>query len=97
MLVVELGIPELTTEQIESLCQTAEDAARKHILSRVSNKQVDRLDISVEAEGTKPVSVTVEINLALSLQAKNVDVQGLVKEATVVGQKAAENFLRKIK
>ena len=40
---VELGFPELTTEQIELLCQTAENAARKHILSKLSNKDVDRL------------------------------------------------------
>jgi len=93
----ELGFPELTTEQIELLCQTAEDAARKHVLSKVSSKEVDRLDISVEAEGTKPVSVTVEINLALSPQTKNVDAQALVKDAASEGQKAAENFLRKIK
>ena len=93
----ELGFPELTTEQIELLCQTAEDAARKHVLSKVSSKEIDRLDISVEAEGTKPVSVTVEINLVLSPQTKNVDAQALVKEAASQGQKAAENFLRKIK
>jgi hypothetical protein len=94
---VELGFPELTTEQIELLCQTAENAARKHILSKLSNKDVDRLDISVEAEGTKPVSVTVEINLALSPQTKNIDAKTLVKEAASEGQMAAENFLRKIK
>jgi hypothetical protein len=94
---VELGFPELTTEQIELLCQTAENAARKHILSKLSNKDVDRLDISVEAEGTKPVSVTVEINLVLSPQTKNIDAQAVVKEAAVAGQMAAENFLRKIK
>ena len=93
----ELGFPELTTEQIELLCQTAEDAARKHVLSIVSSKEVDRLDISVEAEGTKPVSVTVEINLALSPQAKNLNAQAIVKEAASEGQKAAENFLSKIK
>ncbi len=93
----ELGFPELTTEQIELLCQTAEDAARKHVLSKVSSKEVDGLDISVEAEGTKPVSVTVEINLTLSPQTKNVDAQALVKEAASEGQKAVENFLRKIK
>ena len=94
---VELGIPELSTEQIELLCQTAENAARKHVLSKVSSKDIDRLDISVEAEGTKPVNVTVEIDLALSPQTKNVDAQALVKEAVGVGQMAAENFLRKIK
>ncbi len=93
----ELGFPELTTEQIELLCQTAEDAARRHVLSKVSSKDIDRLDISVEAEGTKPVNVTVEIDVALSPQTKNVDAQIIVKEATGAGQKAAENFLRNIK
>ncbi|MCL5949861.1 MAG: DUF3194 domain-containing protein [Candidatus Bathyarchaeota archaeon] len=97
MLVVELGIPELTTEQIELLCQTAEDAARKYVLSKLSSKEIDRLDISVEAEGTKPVNVTVEINLVLSPQTKNVDADAIVKEAANQGQNAAENFLRKIK
>jgi hypothetical protein len=93
----ELGFPELTTEQIELLCQTAEDAARKHVLTKVSSKDVDRLDISVEAEGTKPVSVTVEIDLALSPKIKDVDAQALVKEAADAGQMAAENFLRNLK
>ena len=64
---VELGFPELTTEQIETLCQTAENAARKAVLSKVSSKMVDRLDISVEAEGSKPVNVTVEVELILNL------------------------------
>ncbi len=97
MFVVELGFPELTTEQIELLCQTAEDAARKHILSKVPQKEIDRLDISVEAEGTKPVNVTVEINLILAPQTKDVDAEALVKEAVAEAHKATENFLRKIK
>ena len=94
---VELGIPELTTEQIEALCSTAEDAARKYILSKVSKKYIDRLDISVEAEGSKPVNVTVEINLTLTSQTRDVDADALVKEAVNQAHKATENFLRKIK
>ncbi len=93
----ELGFPELTTEQIELLCQTAEDAARKYVLSKVSSKDVDQLDISVEADGTKPVNVTVEINLLLASQTKNVDADALVKEAVKEAHKAAENFLRQLK
>jgi hypothetical protein len=96
-LVVELGFPELTTEQIENLCSTAENAARKYILSKVSNKDIDRLDISVEADGSKPVNVTVEIDLILGSQTKNVDADTLVKEAVNEAHKATENFLRKIK
>ncbi len=94
---VELGIPELTTEQTELLCQTAENEAKKHILSKVSNKQIQRLDICVEAEGTKPLNVTVEITLTLTPEVKGVDADKLAKEAAAAGQQAAENFLRKIK
>jgi len=93
----ELDFPELTTEQIELLCQTAEAAARKYVLSQVSSKDVDRLDISVEAEGAKPVKVTAEINLVLSPQTKDVDVEALVNEATNQAHKATENFLRNLK
>ena len=94
---VELGFPELTTEQIESLCSTAENAARKYILSKISNKDIDSLDISIEADGSKPVNVTVEIDLILASQTKNVDAEALVREAVNEAHKATENFLRKIK
>lgn len=94
---VELGLPELTTEQIEALCSTAENAARKYILSKVTSKMVEKIDICVEAEGTKPVDLTVEINLLLTANAKDVDADKLVKEAVAEAHKASENFLRKIK
>ena len=94
---VELGIPDLTTEQIETLCSTAENAARKYVLSKVSSKMVDRLDICVEAAGSKPVEVTVEINLDLVPNVKGIDAQTLVNEAINEAHKATENYLRKIK
>ncbi len=94
---VELGIPELTTEQIELLCQTAEDAAKKNVLSKVSNKKIDQLDIAVEVEGTKPVNVTVEINLLLTKEAEGIDAEAVVKDAVETAQKASENFLRQLK
>jgi hypothetical protein len=93
---VELGIPELTSEQIEELCTIAENAARKLISSRVSQKLVERLDISVEAEGAKPLNLAVEINLALSPQAKDFDEKKLVEEAVKEAFKASENYLRKL-
>lgn len=92
----ELGIPDLTTEQIEMLCATAENAARKHILSKVSSKMVEKLNISVEAEGTKPVNVTVEIDLELSPKMKDFDADKLVNEAVEEAHKTSENYLRKL-
>ena len=94
--VEELGIPDLTTEQIEMLCTTAENAVRKHILSKVSSKMVEKLNISVEADGTKPVNVTVEIDLELSPKMKNFDADKLVNEAVKEAHKTSENYLRKL-
>jgi hypothetical protein len=94
--VEELGIPELTTEQIETLCSTAENAARKYVLSKVSSKMVEKLNISVEADGTKPVNLTVEIDLVLSPQMNDFDTETLVKEAVKEALSASEDYLRKL-
>ena len=95
--VEELGIPDLTTEQIETLCSTAEDAARKHILSKMSLKMVEKLNISVEVEGTKPVNVTVEVDLALSPKMKDFDANALANDAVKTALEASEIYLRKLK
>lgn len=79
------------------LCATAENAARKHVLAKVSSRMIDKLDITVEAEGTKPVNVSVEIDLVLTTQAKGVDVQALVNEATDEAHRAVESYLRRLK
>ena len=96
-LVEELSIPELTTEQIEELCSAAEKAARQHILSRVSSKMIEKLDISVEAEGAKPINLRIEINLALSRQISASDPEILSAEAAKEALKASDNYLRKLK
>lgn len=94
---VELGIPELTTEQTELLCQTTEAAAKKAVPSKVPSKLVNRLDICVEVEGTKPIDVSVEVDLVVAQDAKSIDVEAVVQEAVDAGHKAVENFLRKVK
>ena len=94
---VDLGIPELTTKQVEILCSTAENAARKYVLSKIPSKMIDRLNISIEATGSKPLTVMVEVDLALSKQAKGIDEKTLVKDAVNEAHKASENYLRKIK
>ena len=93
----ELGIPDLTTEQTETLCSTSEQAARTYILSKVSLKMVDNLNISVEAEGTKPVNLTVEIDLSLSPKMIAFDVEALVNKAIQKALEASEIYLRTLK
>ena len=93
----KLGLPDLTTNQIETLCSTTEDAARKHILSKMPLKMMDKLNVSVEVEGAKPLNVTVEIDLALSPKMKDFDAEALVNDAVKTALEASEMYLRKLK
>jgi hypothetical protein len=95
--VEKLGLPDLTTNQIETLCSTTEDAARKHILSKMPLKMMDKLNVSVEVEGAKPLNVTVEIDLALSPKMKDFDAEALVNDAVKTALEASEMYLRKLK
>ena len=58
---------------------------------------VDKLDIFAEAVGSKPVNVTIEIDLVLSSQVKNISAPGLVKNAVGEAYEAIENYLGKLK
>jgi hypothetical protein len=92
-----LGLPELTTEQVETLCETAENAARKHIQAKISSKLIDHIDITVEAQGVKPLDLSVEVDLVLNKTGvASVDVDAMVKEAIVQAHLASENFLRQL-
>ncbi len=92
----ELGIPELTSEQIEEICTIAEEKARKHVISKVSAKQIERLNISAEIEGIKPAKLTIDVDIDLSTSVKNFDAQKLADEAVKEAFKAAEKYLREL-
>jgi len=95
--VVKIGIPELTNKQFEEVCEEAEKAARKQVRTQISSKFLEKLNISVEAEGTKPINITVEVDLVLSKQAENVNQKKLADEAVRKAFEAIENYLRKLK
>jgi hypothetical protein len=94
--VQQLGLPKLTSEQIEQLCCVAETAARKHVLSKVPSKKVEALNISAETEGEKPVRLTVEVDIRLSNRAENSDLQKLSDEAVKEAFASAERYLREL-
>lgn len=92
----EIGISELTSEQVETLCAIAEKAARDHVLSRVPSRKVSVLNITVDTEGLKPVTVDVEVEITLSPLMKNYDVEKLANEATKQAFRAVEAYLREL-
>ena len=93
----ETGIPELTLEQVEELCERAEQAARDYVLSQVSTGRIATLDVLVDAEGTKPVTVDVDVTVVLSPLMKDFDVEALTKEATKRAFAIIEEYLRELK
>ena len=77
-----------TSEEIEEICIAAQEAARLHLLSKVSLKRVSDLDVTVEAEGDKPLVLYVDV--AVELEEGNDDVEPFVDEATESAFSAAE-------
>lgn len=90
----DLGIPELANEQLEELCTLAEEAARKHVLSKVPSKRIETLDISVEVEGITPLNLTINVDMQLSPLMKDFDVQKLANEAIQEAFTLAEEYLK---
>lgn len=85
----EIGIPELTPKQLEKLCEIGEKTAREYVLSKVSSRKISELNITVDTEGAKPVTVKIDVEIGLSPLMKNYDAEKLAKEAT---QKAFESI-----
>jgi hypothetical protein len=92
----EIGIPELTPEQLEKLCEIGEKAAREHVLSKVSPRKVSALNISVDTEGTKPVTVNIDVEISLSPLMKDYNVEKLVKEATEKAFASIKEYLSEL-
>jgi hypothetical protein len=92
-LVEDKGILALTSEQTEELCTIAEEAARKYILSKVPRKSIEKLNVSAEAEGTRPMNLEIEVDVGLSPMLEEFDVQQLVNEAVREGFRSAERYL----
>jgi hypothetical protein len=90
----EIGFPELTEDQMQTLSEMAEEAARNHILSSVSRKRISVLNIVIEAVGSKPVTVAIDVDLLISQSVKNVDTEDVVHQAAGKALEAVERCLR---
>jgi hypothetical protein len=77
----ELGNSLFSNKQIIELCEGAENAARTYVLSKISKKRINTLDISVEADGRNPINVNVEVTLFLSSNLIDLDLNRLTNEA----------------
>ena len=86
----------MTNAQLEKLCEIAEKTARDYVYSKVSPRQITDLDVSIDAEGTKPVTVSVDVDLTLSPLMKDYDAEKLAREATSKAFQAIKEFLSEL-
>jgi hypothetical protein len=77
-----------TEEEVEQICDAAQEAARKHLLSKISVKQISDLDVTIEAVGDKPLLVSIDV--AIELENGDQNLEPLVDEATDMAFSAAD-------
>jgi len=83
-----------TDDEVEQICVAAEEAAKKRILSTVPLKRISDFDVTVEANGDKPLVLNVDI--AIDITIGDEDLEQLVKDATNAAFKAAEIKVREL-
>jgi len=77
------------------MCLAAEDAARRHLMSKIPLKRLSDLDVMIEAIGDKPLMLSVDV--AIELTSGNEDVDPLVDDATELAFSAAEAKAKELK
>jgi len=92
----EIGIPPLSSEQLEELCELAEKTARKYVFSKIPSRKITTLNVTVEVKGRRPVTVNVDVEINLSPLMRNYDVAKLAKEATEKVFISVEGYLREL-
>jgi hypothetical protein len=95
--VEEQIIEKLSNHQIEEICLISEKSVREHILSKISSRKIENLIISVETKGTKPMTLTIEVDITLSTSMQNYEVKKLSEEAIKEAFKSAEKHMRELR
>lgn len=90
----KFGASSLSPDEVERLCEIAEESARNYIMSKLSWREISDLNIAVEAGGREDLTIEVEIELRLSPLLKEVDAKELAQESVEAAFGTVEKFLR---
>ena len=81
-------------DEIEAICAAAEEAARRYILSKISLKRLEDLNLAVEAVGDKPLSLNIEISVEAELEDPSLEMT--IEKATDAAFAAADAKVREL-
>ncbi|MEM1514568.1 MAG: DUF3194 domain-containing protein [Candidatus Bathyarchaeia archaeon] len=93
----ERPLSSLTYEELEGICEAAEEAVRRYIFSRVKREYVSVLFISVYLEGLDTLNVNVEVEIELSPLYKKLNIQEIADGSVKAAFEVIEKYLRKIR
>jgi hypothetical protein len=88
------SLSSLTYEELEKICDVAEEAARKYITSKVPKDGILDLTISVDLESLESLNVNVDVEIRLSPLYGNVNVKELAKGSVKAAFEAIEKYLK---
>lgn len=89
-----MQITQLSDEQLEKICEIAEEAARKHAESKVPRREIADLTVAVDLEGTDALKLNIEAEVTLSSNLKGINVEALAKDSVKAAFEATEKYLR---
>lgn len=92
----ERSISDLSYEELEKLCDLAEEAARRYIASRVPKEYISDLSISVDLEGSETINIDVDVEVRLSPLCRNIDARELAEGSVRAAFDAIEEYLRRV-
>lgn len=79
------------------ICEIAEEAARKYVMSRVPKEHISDLSISIELESEETLSVNVDVEVRISPLYKNINAKEVAERSVKAAFDAVEKHLSKIR
>ena len=86
----------LSYEHLERLCEIAEEAARRYITSRIPDRGISDLSISVNSIDSEALNLEIDVEITLSPIFRKFNVKKIAEESVNAAFKAAEEYLREI-
>lgn len=90
-------IPSLTYEELEKICEIAEEAARRYIFSRVKKEYVSDISILVDLESLESLNVNIEVEVRLSPFCRSVNAKEIAEGSVRAAFETIEKFLKDIR
>lgn len=95
-IIENIGIPNLSEEEVEHLAEECEDEISKFVFQKIPPKSIEELTISCTLELSDTLDVDFQIDIVQSYETGH-ELDELIKEATEHGVKWLDQKLKEMK